>query len=333
MSTMTKQQVIWDEYLNRSSYISVITSMLSNLIEAEGLPQELEDDFDFFLITTLLTGKGFIVKGEDGLLHYTHGERVEPWDDFGFGKNYITFTSMGQEYKGTLNVDGVVVYPYSSRRPINIIRKTAEHLTELDTSENFLIRWARVAPILLGRDTKTVEALKNVVKSVMTGNMIPALSDNILDRITTGTDTQPVVTLDVMQPDRIRDLQYLGEYRDRLKKQIFELFGLPYQTATKQAQQSVDEVNSGNGCCYALPYDILKNFQKLSKRLKQTFDIDVTFKLNVLIMRELEKYFEQDGDENHETGQNISDELTGTEPTNSEQFGGDSGNDGYSSED
>lgn len=329
---LNKKEMELAENRNKAGYISLIYSMISNLIVATGLPEELEDDFDYFLIKTLIDNSGFIVKGEDGLFHYAHGETIDPYDDMGFGRKYIVFNEMGKEWRGTLNENGCVVRPFSSRRRINLIRKTSEELAEIDTSTTFLIKWARVAPFLVGNDNKQKQALLDVVKSVMEGNLTPMISENILPKLFEGDNSQSLYSIDLMQPERIRDLQYLTEYKEHVIKELLEVFGIPFQISTKMAQQSKDEINSGNGACYIIPMDILKNFRKFARNLNKTFGLNVEFNLNVLILSELEKYFNQEG-ENHETGENIRDELTGSEHTDSEHISGDGGNGDNSGED
>lgn len=330
MRTKKENELI--ELINNNSYYSIIYSMISNIIEPINLPEELEDDFDYFLILSIIRNSGFIVKGKDDKFHYCYGDLVEPWDDFGFGKNFIAHTYMAEtEYRGTLNVDGCMVRPFTSRKPISIFRKTSSQLASIDTSTDFLIKWSRVAPFLLCNDSKSKQAMLDVVKSVMDGNMTPVISDNILSSLM-DEKASPVTVVDVMQPERVRDFQYLVEYRQSIIKECIQLFGIPYQVGNgKMAQQSVDEVNSGNGACYIIPMDILKNFRKFARHLNKTFGLNVDFKLNVLILSELEKYFNQEG-ENHATGENIRDELSGSEPTDSEHSGSDGGNDGDSGE-
>ena len=330
---MGRKETEIEQAVNKNSYMSIIMSMVSNIIVPINLPEELEYDFDYFLIETLLRNSGFIVRGDDGKFHYAHGNLIEPWDDFGFGKRYIAFNHMGKEWRGTINEDGCIVRPFSSRRPINQFTKTANHLAELETSEHFLVKWARVAPFLLANDNKQKEALLDVVKSVMNGNMTPIVSDNLLHKLVDDTNTPPVVTVDVMQPERIRDLQYLNEHREHIIKEMVELFGIPYQISTKMAQQSKDEINSGNGACYIIPMDILKNFRKFARQLNKAFDLNVDFKLNVLILNELEKYFNQES-ENNETGENIRDELGSVGDTGSgRNSGGQSADEEHSNED
>lgn len=302
-----KKDIQLEQFLNKSSYMNVITSMLSRLIIANNLPTELKNDFPFFLIRTLLFGVGFIVSDNNGKFHYTNGNLVEPFDDFGYGTKYITHTVMGTEYKGEINKNGCVVFPYSARRTINVLEKTARHLSELDTSEKFLIRWSRVAPFIVANDNKQKETLLEVIKSVMEGNLTPVVSENALSKLLNEKE-ESFATIDVMKSDRIKDLQYLNEQRQFLIKNISQLFGLPYQTGTKMAQQSVDEVNSGNGLCYALPLDILGNFETFAESLNETFGLNVSFTLNNLVLHEMEKYFNEEENE-HDCGETITDEL------------------------
>lgn len=310
-----KKDIQFEQMLNKSSYMNVITSMLSRLIIPNNLPKELKKDFPFFLIRTLLFGSGFIVSDKNGVLHYTNGSLVEPFDDFGFGTKFITHTIMGNEYKGELNKDGCVIFPYSARRTINVLEKTARHLSELDTSEKFLIRWARVAPIIVADDNKQKETMLEVIKSIMDGCLTPVVSENALSKLL-NEKSESFATIDVMKSDRIKDLQYLNEQRQFIIKNISQLFGLPYQTGTKLAQQSVDEVNSGNGLCYVLPLDILGNFETFAENLNETFGLNVSFTLNSLVLHEMEKYFNEVENE-HECGENITDELE--QSTDSEQ--------------
>lgn len=316
MSRQSKREIELETLLDKYSYLSIITSMLSNLITAENLPEELEEDFDYFLINCLLNRSevGIIVKDSEGF-HYTFGNLVEPWDDFGYGKRFITFTRMGKEYKGELNKDGCRVFPFSSRRPINVVIQNAEHLAELNKSQKFLIGWAKVAPVLVCKDSRSKQALTELIQSVMQGNMIPTLSGNTIQDLLDG-NTETLSKLDFFEADRIRDLQYLDEHKDHVVKEMFNLFGMPYTTSSKMAQQNNAEIEGSNGACYVFAMDILKNFKKFEKNLNKTFNLNIKFNLNPLILAELEKYYNEE-EENREVGENIQDEIaTASHDTN-----------------
>lgn len=307
MNTKKENQII--QLCDKLSNFSIIMSMMSNLVVTEGLPEELEDDFSYWLIETLLTNKGLIVKAEDGyhLVHGTSLDNGSGYDDMGFGKDYVAHTKMGREFRGKLNETGVIVRPFSSRRPINVFKKLAEDLSEIDMSERFLVKWSRVAPFFSVRDSKQKVALEEVIKSVWNGNMIPMVSDNVLSNLV--DNAKPIEMIDVMQSDRVKDLQYLEQHKETIIKHVAELFGLPYQVSTKKAQQSVDEINSGNGgIAYIIPMDIKKNFDIFAKNIKKAFGIEVKFSLSPLILKELERYFNEEN-EDTSVGENIQDEL------------------------
>lgn len=306
---MTQKKITQIEQLcNERSNASLILSMVANLIIPNNLPEELEDDFPYWFIETILSNKGFIVKADDGyhLLHGTDLDNGHGWDDFGTGRDFVAFTHMGKEYKGELNKDGCMVRPFSSRRPVNTFKKLAHDLSEIETSRNFLVKWSRVAPFFSVRDSKQKTALTEVIKSVWGGNMIPFVSDNVLSNLV--DNAKPIEVIDVMQSDRVKDLQYLEQEMESLIKHVAELFGLPYTVSTKKAQQSISEVESGSGgLCHAIPYDILQNFNRFAKNLNKTFGTDISFTLSPLVMAEMEKYFEQPSEDT--VGENIQDEL------------------------
>ena len=175
---------------------------------------------------------------------------------------------------------------------INVFDETADHLAEIMSSEKFLLKWAKVAPFLFAKDSKTKQAVQDIVKSVMAGNMIPIMSENVIsDIMIDGKEKEPLIMQDVFQPERVRDLEWISNYKDSLLKDIYHLFGIPVQMSTKKAQQSIDEINALNGSCYVLPLDILNNFKTFAKNLNKTFGLNVDFKLNDLIENEIAKYY------------------------------------------
>lgn len=312
---MTQKQInAMEKAINEKSNLSVILSSLSELIKPINFPEYMEDNFKFFLINVLYFGKGFIVSDDNGELHYTHGDLAAPFDDFGYGKNYITYTKMGTEYKGELNKNGCVIFPYSTRTRINVFDETADHLAEIMSSEKFLLKWAKVAPFLFAKDSKTKQAIQDIINSVMQGNMIPILSENIItDIMIDGKEKSPLLMQDVFQPERVRDLEWIGNYKDSLLKDIYHLFGIPVQMSTKKAQQSVEEVNALNGSCYVLPLDILSNFKVFAKNLNKTFGLNVDFKLNDIIENEIAKYYNTADKTDDNT-------ITGTEGNNNDDI-------------
>lgn len=320
---MGKKETQLEMMINKHSYFSVIMSMMSNLIVANNLPEELVANFPLFVQDVLLTGISSIGKldNDDGKLHYFPHTAITGGfedDDFGYGTYATAYTAMGKQSSGRIGEKLCVLYPYSSRSKNFQIQRCIEHLQEIDLSEKFLIKWSRIAPIILAKDSKTKQALLDIVKSISEGNLTPMLSDNALTLMTEAGE--PIVTIDLMQPDRIRDLQYLNEQRDFIIKELAELYGVPFQVQTKMAQQSVDEINSGNGLCYILPLDILKNFNSFADDLNKAFGTSISFKLNPLIAREMEKYFEQPAEH---TGDEIEDEIetaTGDDNNETEQI-------------
>lgn len=307
---------------NRFDVIKLIQTFLSELIEVDTTNKEIKKYFKIWLGDCLIRGSGIIVKDNAGILHLANGTRTGALDDFGFGSDFIATTKNGNEYTGVVDVDGVFIYPYTIPEKLSIFDRIADNVSEIEQSKRFLIKYARLAPVFSVQDSKTKNAISEIITSIFDGNMTAFVSENILKSLIDGKNVNGVEKLDIFEPNRIADLMTLENCKQLELKALYELFGLPKAVSIKKAQETEEETGA-NGNCYLLPLVIYRNFCEFADQLKTVFNIDISFKLNVLILKELERYFNQEA-EQHATGENITDELdplsvSDSKPLESEQ--------------
>lgn len=147
-------------------------------------------------------------------------------------------------------------------------------LTEITKSTRYNVKNSRLIPLIVAKDIKTQKAIESALAEGSGDSYKVVVSDNIL---TEGNEFILKVT-DVKDQDKI---QYLNHAYDDELRHWYNLHGMDISGASKQAQQSVDEISSGTNSRKALPYGQLAQRKKGIERCNELFgtNIEVQFSL------------------------------------------------------
>lgn len=133
---------------------------------------------------------------------------------------------------------------------------------------------SRLTPIVVVKDAKTKAAVEKTLEENRAGTYAVVVSDNIM---TEGEETVLNVT-NVNDQDKI---QYINHAYDDELRHFFNLHGLDITGASKQAQQTVEEVSSGSNSRKVLPYGRLAERTKACEEIRSKFGVDISVRFSL----------------------------------------------------
>ena len=287
MASERKNAERW-KYLRRKTSDDTLTEGLSSMFIRRGLPEEDFRECDGFIEEILLKcGCGAYVHRNDHVEdRWIFGEcdLVGQPGSYGFGKNAIVragggFVKQYDDWRN--NPDIVVAFNNPVRLPDMMIPYTADRIAEVDTSINSVIMNARVHPVPVARDDKMKAAVEEAFKDMDSGKLRTIVSNNIWkDLAELGITADPALALNLTDPNLSNLIQYLGKYREDLLRWFWNLYGQNAQANSKLAQQSVEEVTTGESIAMILPHTRYHERQKEAAELKRKFGWEVTIEFS-----------------------------------------------------
>ena len=281
-----KQAERW-KYLRRKTNDDALTEGLSSMFVRKGLPDDFRECDGFIEEILLKNGCGAYVHRQDHVEdRWIFGEcdlAGQP-GSYGFGKNAIVRAGGGyvQQFDDWReNPDIVVAFNNPVRVPDMMIPYTADRLAEVDTSLSNIIMNGRVHPIPVVRDDKMKAVIEQAFADMDSGKPRTIVSSNLVkDLAELGVNVDPAISLNLTDPNLSNLLQYLGKYREDLLRWFWNLYGQNAQANAKLAQQSVEEVTTGESISMILPHTRYHERQKEAAELKRKFGWDVTIEFS-----------------------------------------------------
>lgn len=281
-----KQAERW-KYLRRKANDDVLTEGLSSMFIRRGLPEDFRECDGFIEEILLKNACGAYVHRNDHVEdRWIFGEcdLVGQPGSYGFGKDAIVRAGGGyveQFNDWRENPDIVVAFNNPVRVPDMMIPYTADRLTEVDTSLSNIIMNGRVHPVPVVRDDKMKVVIEQAFADMDSGKPRTIVSSNLVKALTElGVDVDPVISLNLTDPNLSNLLQYIGKYREDLLRWFWNLYGQNAQANAKLAQQSVEEVTTGESISMILPHTRYHERQKEAAELKRKFGWDVTIEFS-----------------------------------------------------
>lgn len=281
-----KQAERW-KYLRRKTNDDALTEGMSSMFVRKGLPDDFRECDGFIEEILLKNGCGAYVHRQDHVEdRWIFGEcdlAGQP-GSYGFGKNAIVRAGGGyvQQFDDWReNPDIVVAFNNPIRVPDMMIPYTADRLAEVDTSLSNIIMNGRVHPIPVVRDDKMMAVIEKAFADMDSGKPRTIVSSNLVkDLAELGVNVDPAIILNLTDPNLSNLLQYLGKYREDLLRWFWNLYGQNAQANAKLAQQSVEEVTTGESISMILPHTRYHERQKEAAELKRKFGWDVTIEFS-----------------------------------------------------
>ena len=280
------------------SYCDIFLLSAASMFEyvKPGTDEEIDADvlrtafLDYYALTfgacAVLREKEFAVTppGAGESLVVAHAMRAGSPNANGLGRDLICTTLDGRcvtirdfETEGR---DRVVYYKNNKYAlPDLTIGESGAMIAEIKKSLRHNVINSRLTPIVVTKDTKAEKAITKALEENKAGAYAVVLSDHITSE---GQEFVLNVT-DVKDQDKI---QYLNHAYDDEIRHFYNLHGLDITGASKQAQQSVEEVASGCNSRLILPDEMLKERIKGVKRLNEVFGLEMEVRYSLPWRRE-----------------------------------------------
>lgn len=190
------------------------------------------------------------------------------------------------EISGKINQDVVVACNNLSRTPEYDIAATVDMLCEIDISENINVIFARLSRLPIAENDKEKAQLESAIKSIIKGDPLTVASryaQNVFDEFLAGERKEKEKFLDLVDPDKINNLQYLNQFRDNIMKRFLMRRGYMFNVTTKLAQQTNDEIHGSDR--YSILY-VLEQYNCRKKFVEQTnklFGTEITVDFNPVL--------------------------------------------------
>lgn len=274
-----KNDKAYKEFLKKENFLTLL-NMVASMFVWSGIPEETGIDVDTIEPTLLLTGKVAFVKEGNEYLVGRVSFSGEPTRYF-YGRDAIATAGNGfnKYYKNwSKNKNIVVAFNNNLKTPDFQLLKTAGILSEVDISLLCNLVYSRLYPIGVAHDDKTKKVLEELFDNMQLGKFASITSRNILENLG-GKDGAGIDVLNLTDVSVSDKIQYLAKYKDDTLRWLWSIYGQNVQATSKLAQESVDEVTSGQGVSMIVPHDMLHQRLRVCEELKKKFgwNVSVTF--------------------------------------------------------
>ena len=271
-----KNDKAYKEFLKKENFLSLL-NMVASMFVWSGIPEETGIDVNTIEPTLLLTGKvAFVKEGNEYLVgrvsfageptRYYYGRDAIATAGNGFNKYYKNWSK---------NKNIVVAFNNNLKTPDFQLLKTAGILSEVDISLLCNLVYSRLYPIGVAHDDKTKKVLEELFDNMQLGKFASITSRNILENLG-GKDGAGIDVLNLTDVSVSDKIQYLAKYKDDTLRWLWSIYGQNVQATSKLAQESVDEVTSGQGVSMIVPHDMLHQRLRVCEELKKKFGWNVT---------------------------------------------------------
>ena len=262
---------------------------LLGMFEWEGLPDSVRPEYlELYLLTN---GMASIRKDTDGDGEYyamiaDYGATPDP---YGIGEDIFSRTANGHVYEDKKDSD-IVAYGWNNKgkTPCQDAYRVGAYVSEIDTSLDLMIYWARQSKLFLADDNKTKTMLEEAFAAIKKGVPMTIKSSNILMELETGKKSVEAVDLtDAELSDKLDKLAFIRECRFKWFK---ERYGMDTRNNGKKAQLSVDEANGDTGASMIFPLNMLWARQQFAEMVNAKFGWDVSVHFSGAWLGEMERY-------------------------------------------
>lgn len=265
--------IIYDElkakqkkHVREREYFDEIFMMITSMFNYTNLPDSIPPDIIEKYLA--LDGQCYFTK-LNGELVVMRGGREGNLDVYGRGTNFICTSPVG-EVHGTIDVDGVEMWNNNTHTPDYYISRYSHYLSEVDLSLEYNVKWSRLNPIPIAKDSNSKKAIMSALDNMEKGKTETILSNNIsLD----GTGNIDILNLTDVK--NIEKVQYLTQLHDELEKRIYTRYGLATGGKEKLAQVNSEELHNTDTNAQVTPYDRLKYRKDALEKVNSLFGTNI----------------------------------------------------------
>ena len=281
-----KDKAQLNKFAVNNIYRHQLLNSIIGMIEYDNVPDGLE--MKFVELYKILHGICGITKDSRGNFTAFIGGHSNQVNNYGLGTHFVGADSV-DSYDFEINKNGVVAWNnklgISDIEHINMI---SDSLTELKTSLDYNIMYARYNPLISVKDAKTKAALDTALKNTRDGVPTTFLSNLSMALDEFGVkDIELINICDVKNSDK---LQYLYKAFDDTFRHFYNVYGISLSTTAKMAQQNDSEINQTNALAMLYPLERLKCANDMCKELNRIYGTNISAHFSEVWQVEYDKY-------------------------------------------
>lgn len=177
-----------------------------------------------------------------------YGEAV---DMFGVTRN-------GDQITGKIGDDTFICYNQSSRLADLDLCYFPDLFARIDEAIEASLKWAKPAPVIAAADSKAQKTINDMIEQIMDGTPAVIVDGEVLTQMRQGSS----YTVEITNPERVRNIQYLSELFDEAVKRFYTKRGIDIHRTAKHAQVTTSESDGMQVFSWVHPLDRLRNRQQ-----------------------------------------------------------------------
>lgn len=281
-----KDKAQLNKFAVNNIYRHQLLNSIIGMIEYDNVPDGLE--MKFVELYKILHGICGITKDSQGNFTAFIGGHSDQVNNYGLGTHFVGADAV-ESYDFEINKNGVVAWNnklgISDIEHINMI---SDNLTELKTSLDYNIMYARYNPLISVKDAKTKTALDTALKNTRDGVPTTFLSNLSMALDEFGVkDIELINICDVKNSDK---LQYLYKAFDDTFRHFYNVYGISLSTTPKMAQQNDSEINQTKALAMLYPLERLKCANDMCKELNRIYGTNISAHFSEVWQVEYDKY-------------------------------------------
>lgn len=266
-------------------YLRQIIAGAVAMMDMDDIPDGL--DFRYLEIFRYCNGHVGIMKHDKHGIVCFPGTFAGELDAYGRGKEYVGALLNGEPMRGKIGEDCIVIpnnFIYTNDFPMFV--SFARRLSEVDTSLDLNVFYARLAPLIKVADQQTKEAVDKILNNILVGELKSIMQNDF------EADMEGFKSIEVFNITDVKDvdkLQYLSKYHDDLLRRLYILGGHSMAGTQKMAQQSAYEVGQNDTIAMIYPMERLATLKEGINKVNTLFGTSASVKFSEAWQVEKEK--------------------------------------------
>lgn len=179
-------------------------------------------------------------------------------NQYGDAVDMFGVTRNGDQITGTIGEDTFICYNQSSRLADLDLCYFPDLFARIDEAIEACLKWSKPAPIIAASDSKAQKTINDTIEEIMNGTPAVIVDGEILTQMRQGSS----YTVDITNPERVRNIQYLSELFDEAVKRFYTKRGIDIHRTAKHAQVTTSESDGMQVFSWVHPLDRLRNRQQ-----------------------------------------------------------------------
>lgn len=305
------------DFKNRDNYFKHLSHLFSlqvSQFEYRGLPDTLPAEFlELYLLINGTVGIGHVTELSNDEIYCAVGSYNGDYQGYLPSEYTAAVVSLGEISGKWYGDDKTIVVGRNNRirAPEFDIPFTAGVLSEIDISEDCNVTFTRFMRIPFADNDKQKQQIESAIKSIIKGDKFAVASRDLEKAIEsymndTRAQTEKEKFLELVDPDKINNLQYLNQYRDNVVKRFLNRRGYMMTNTSKLAQQTNAELHGSDSYALLYPLEQLDCRKEMIENINSLFGLSATVDFNPILKKVYDRFM-SDNDNIEKNGYSESD--------------------------